>query len=205
MDSRTFVVRQFLRRGISPVKTRVLAGFFLVMMRCVLMMIFCCFSTGCDRIYRVLDQEGAQEREIIGKILPYESNAKILEAQTFLKLYGYAIGRPDGVLGGRTRDIIEKFQKDAGLKPSRFLDQVTWNKLHEFEEIGLIHNQRLHVQQIQIFLQRAQCYSGRADGLMGAKTFEAIKQFQVEHKLVADGKIGYRTLEALAKYQLEVR
>lgn len=156
--------------------------------------------TGCDVVYRMLDKEGAQEQKIIGKILPYEPNAKILEVQTLLKLYGYSIGVPDGVLGGRTRDILEEFQKDTGLKPSRFIDEATLAELHVFENNGLVAGGQLNVQRIQTLLQKSGFDPGSADGVMGAKSKKAVEQFQAAHKLEPDGRIGYQTLKALSEY-----
>lgn len=157
-------------------------------------------ASGCDLIYRMLDKEGAQEKQIIGKILPYEPNTKVLEAQTLLKIYGYSIGNPDGVLGGRTRDMIEKFQKDTGLKPSRFLDEATWLQLHVFEDAGLVESGQLNIKHIQMLLKIAGFDPGSADGSVGPKTQKAIKDFQRQHQLPPDGRIGYRTLGALAEY-----
>ena len=155
--------------------------------------------TGCDLIYRMLDKDGAQEQKIVGKILPYEPNAKVLEVQTLLKLYGYSIGTPDGVLGGRTRDILEEFQKDTGLKPSRFMDDATWAQLHIFEDNGLIIGRQLNVQRVQTLLQKAGFDPGSADGVMGVKSKKAVVQFQAAHQLEPDGRIGYQTLKALSE------
>ncbi len=157
-------------------------------------------GAGCDFIYGLLDKEGAEEQRIIGKILPYEQNDKVLEAQTILKIYGYSIGTPDGVLGGRTRDILERFQNDAGLKPSRFIDEATWEELHVFEDTGLIKQGQLDVRQIQVVLRKAGFDPGSPDGTMGPNTMSAVKRFQSANKLPNDGKIGYRTLNALSAY-----
>lgn len=155
-----------------------------------------CLS-GCDLIYGLLDKEGAEEQQIIGKILPYEQNEKVLEAQMILKLYGYAIGTPDGVLGGRTREILGRFQVDAGLKKTRFIDQATWDELHVFEDAGLIRDAQLNFKKVQQCLKDAGLDPGAADGVWGEKTRLAVQKFQADHDLPADGRIGYKTLSVL--------
>ena len=95
--------------------------------------LICCFVfSGCDSIYRLLDKEGAEEKALIGDVVPFENNPKVEEVQALLYLYGYNVGKVDGILGLRTRNAIEKFQKDNHLEPSRFADTATWNNLVDF-------------------------------------------------------------------------
>jgi len=157
-------------------------------------------TTGCDAIYRLLDKEGAQEKELIGEINPLEPNPNIEEVQVLLKIYGYNPGSVDGVLGGRTRDAIERFQKDAGLKESRFVDQETWRKLAFFRKAGLIRGNELNISQVQTLLKKAGFSPGKPDGNFGAKTKSAVMAFQKASRLTADGKVGYKTLSELARF-----
>ena len=53
-----------------------------------------CFTvifSGCDRIYRFLQKEGAQELDLIGEITPFEPNEYVARVQNRLKLFGYGI------------------------------------------------------------------------------------------------------------------
>ena len=95
-------------------------------------------SSGCDFVYRLLQKEGAEERDILGESVPSVSNPAIVEVQKLLKLYGYRPGNIDGQLGLNTRNAVEKFQKDHHLKPTRFVDQETWAQLNIFSETGLV-------------------------------------------------------------------
>ena len=89
--------------------------------------------SGCDAVYRLLQKEGAEEKDLLGTISPLEPNARVEEVQKLLKLYGYKIGRPDGILGANTRQAIGDFQKDRGLPVTRFVDYKTWDELTRFD------------------------------------------------------------------------
>jgi len=161
-----------------------------------------CFlwCTGCDVVYRLLDKEGAQEKELVGEIVPYQKNYTIEEAQKLLDLYGYSPGRIDGILGLKTRNAIERFQRANGIKESRFIDQATWEKLSIFKENGFIVNEKLNVALVQKALKKADFDPGKIDGKFGPRTLRAVKEFQEARGLKVDGKVGYKTLMALAEY-----
>src|SRR3989338_5138236 len=107
----------------------------------ILLLAFCSLlGFGCDFVYRLLQREGAEEKELIGEINPLERNSKIEEVQKLLKLYGYKVGTADGKMVSLTRDAIASFQEDNELKVSRFVDKATWSKLNEFVEAGLVSN-----------------------------------------------------------------
>ena len=159
----------------------------------------CCLS-GCDRIYRMLQKEGAQERDLIWEINIYEPNEQVRRIQQRLKMFGYKIGNADGILGANTRNAIETFQKDNGLKPSRFVDRATWEKIMEFDRYALIVNEEIYVPAVQVAMKAAGFDAGSADGKMGPRTQEMLKKFQAAHGLKPDGKIGFQTLNALKSY-----
>lgn len=152
---------------------------------------------GCDAIYRLLDKEGAQEKVLIGEVIPFEKNPTVEEIQQLLKIYGYSVGRVDGVLGGRTRECLAQFQRDNGLPVSRFADDVTWAQLRQFKENGFIQNNTINVALLQQALIVWDLDPGPIDGKMGAKTLQAVKDFQQQQGLKVDGKVGYQTLRHL--------
>lgn len=158
------------------------------------------FLTGCNRIYHWLDKNGAEEKDLIGQASVLEKNPKVEEVQALLKLYGYSVGEPDGILGARTREAIVKFQKDNGLSETRFVDQETWAKLNVFRENGLVVGEELNVKLIQNVLKKAGCSPGKADGHLGSQTMTALRTFQKSHGVKSDGKIGFKTLSKLAAY-----
>jgi len=148
----------------------------------------------------MLDKEGAEEKELLGEVMPFELNPVVAEAQELLYIYGYNTGKVDGRLGLRTRNAIEKFQRDNGIEPSRFIDNATWEKLIIFRDSHLIVEQQLNTLLIQSILKEAGLDPGVIDGKMGNKTKAAVKKFQKAHGLKPDGKIGYQTLSKMSAY-----
>jgi len=163
-----------------------------------------CFSlTGCDALYRILDKEGAEEKELVGEVVPFEKNPTVEEIQILLKFYGYHLGEVDGVFGLRTRNAIAKFQRDNGLKETRFADQETWKKLNVFSVNEMVVDHKINVKLIQTILIEAGFNPGKIDGELGPKTIKAVKKFQEKFGLKADGKIGYKTLSKLTEFYEE--
>ena len=155
---------------------------------------------GCDAVYRLLQKEGAEEKELLGDVIPFRSNPKVLEVQKLLKIWGYGTGKMDGKFGPNTRAAIKKFQTDRKLKVTRFLDNQTWNELNRFEKYGLVNNGDLNMKGVQTALKAAGYNPGVIDGKGGRRTEEAVKKFQQDIGLKADGRIGARTLIRLSKY-----
>lgn len=151
-------------------------------------------------IYSFLDKDGAEEKEFVGEIVPFEKNQNIEEVQILLKLYGYDPGNADGVVGRRTRDCLERFQKDNGLAVTRKINTETLTKLMRFKNEGLIANNKLNTARVQTALVNAGFKPGKVDGKFGPKTLEAVKSFQKAHRLKVDGKVGYKTLSKLSNY-----
>jgi peptidoglycan hydrolase-like protein with peptidoglycan-binding domain len=162
--------------------------------------IFSLILSGCDSIYAILQKEGAEEKELLGEIVPFEANPKVKEVQQLLKLYGYTVGGVDGAMGANTRKAIEEFQKDNDLKTTRFVDYATWDMLHVFGGYGLVENGELKIATVQKALKAAGFDPGPADGKPGRRTQETIVAFQKKCGLRADGKVGFKTLWALAEH-----
>lgn len=167
----------------------------------VLAMILLSFgSSGCDFFYKMVHKEGAEEREIMGVLDPTERNPQVARVQGLLKLYGYPIGKPDGVLGTNTRLAIGQFQADNGLEVNRFVDRKTWEAIIAYEDNELIQDGKLHMKMVQQALQNAGFDPGAIDGYGGRRTVAAIKAFQQEKGLQPDGHIGLKTIKELTPY-----
>jgi len=175
----------------------------LICLRVIILVNLCLLPfllSGCDALYRMLDKEGAEEKEIVGEVIPFEKNPTIEEVQILLKLYGYESGRIDGVIGRRTRDAIERFQRDHGLKETRFVDAETWLRLRVFKDNGFIVDGKLSVVFVQKILNAAGFNAGPEDGKLGPKTKKAILTFQKANGLKVDGRVGYQTLSKMGEY-----
>ncbi len=166
-----------------------------------LLLVFVAVSgSGCDALYRLLHKEGAEEKELLGEVLPIESNSSVEEVQKLLKLFGYRPGEIDGKLGPNTREALEKFQMDHSLKTTRLVDRETWTKLNVFAESGMVVQGEVNVLGVQKALMNARFDPGATDGKMGPRTLQAIKKFQRFTGLAADGLLGYKTLINLVPY-----
>lgn len=155
------------------------------------------FSAGCDFIYGLLQKEGAEEKALVGATIPFEPSPKVVEIQKLLKLYGYQAGRIDGGLGVNTRNAIETFQQDNGLKVTKFVDKATWVKLNIFNDRQLVVDGEVNMMMVQAALKNAGFNPGKPDGKDGPKTLEAIRKFQKAMGLKPDGRIGFKTLSEL--------
>ncbi len=182
-------------------RTMYLTGIWALSRRTALLLVlalsFC--LQGCDFLYGLLDKKGAEEKKIVGEIVPFEKNLTVEEVQTLLKLYGYNPGRVDGVMGVKTRDALERFQRENGLEETRMVDQKTWENLIVFKETNLIVEGELNTRLVQTILKEAGFDPGKIDGKAGLKTQAAILNFQKARGLKADGKVGYKTLSQLAQ------
>lgn len=156
--------------------------------------------TGCDAVYRLLQKEGAEERDIIGEIVPSMPNPAVEEVQSLLRLYGYNVGNIDGKMGPNTRYALAAFQKDNNLKESKFIDKDTWEKLNELNRSGLVVNGEIDFSTVQLALQNAGFNPGEIDGKFGPRTQKMLQRFQGASGLKADGKVGPKTLKALVRY-----
>ena len=157
-------------------------------------------TPGCEKVYYLLQKEGAEEKAIVGEALPLEANAKVEEVQKLLKLYGYPIGNIDGKIGPATRTSILQFQKNNDLEETRFVDKATWEKLHMFDSCGLIVDGAINAQGVQQALVNAGFQIGKVDGVMGPQTKKMLVAFQKSKGLRGDGVIGIQTLHLLAEY-----
>ena len=164
---------------------------------------FCLFYLGgCDFIYGILQREGAEEKRIVGDIPPFTYNPKVEEVQQILENFGYSSGKIDGKLGPNTRKAVERFQKDQGLKTTKFIDKATWNKLRSFRDTGLIEEGVINMKAVQKALDLAGYAPGPIDGRPGPMTQEALVLFQKENGLKPDGVIGFKTIKKLIPYLL---
>ena len=154
----------------------------------------CFLLTGCDFLYHMLHKEGAEEKDLIGDSVPFQKNPAIEEVQALLSVYGYSPGKADGVIGLQTRNAVEEFQRDNGLKETRFVDRATWEKLMVFKENNLVVKNKLNIKLVQATLKEAGFDPGVIDGKVGTKTKNAILAFQKPAGLRPMGRSATRPL-----------
>lgn len=101
----------------------------------------------------------------------------------------------DGVFGASTATAVKNFQRKNRLAVDGFVGPATWVKLVVTVRRG---NRGLAVQALQRQLRFHYGYkSVKVDGVFGASTKTAVKNFQAKRKLVADGIVGLSTWKAL--------
>ncbi|MCM8792503.1 MAG: peptidoglycan-binding protein [Candidatus Omnitrophica bacterium] len=95
-------------------------------------------------------------------------------------------------LNPQTRDYLNEHIQNIFFKEAK-------QKTKERELIGAVDVYSPRVEEIQTILKNANFYSGRIDGLMGARTRQAIKKFQKEKEITPTGIIDEQTYSLLLK------
>ncbi len=128
--------------------------------------------------------------------------------QRLLRNRGYYSGAIDGVYGPGTQQAVRNFQRDNGLAVDGVVGPQTLASLQTgnsgsvptpapFESGREISYSGSYTQQVQQLLRDRGYYSGAIDGVYGAATRQAVRQFQRDAGLVVDGDAGAQTLVAL--------
>lgn len=135
------------------------------------------------------------------KDLPVNVRGKNLAVQRALADLGYKVPVLDGQISGGTMIALRKFQQDMALPVD---GQVNGQTL---EALGfcLVNSNCLHapsnrhgqLQAVQQMLSEQGYDPGLADGQMGPRTHDALRQFQADKGLRATGQADAATLETL--------
>jgi peptidoglycan hydrolase-like protein with peptidoglycan-binding domain len=141
----------------------------------------------------------------------------VREVQRRLKRQGYRISNVDGRLGPETSKAIWRFQRDVSLQPTGRIDRPFLTSLGIESENGW-HKRRSssprsystrsyskswkpsknEIKEVQRRLALIGFKPGPADGLMGAQTSRAVKQFQSQVGLRQSGRINKEVLKRLS-------
>ncbi len=119
--------------------------------------------------------------------------------QHILRRYGYDV-TPDGVFGARTEAAVKNFQAENGLISDGIVGRNTWTSLNRAWPTPptLRRGSRgMAVKYLQSKLASKLYYGGSQDGIFGAGTERAVREFQAENGLAVDGIVGRNTWLAL--------
>lgn len=120
-------------------------------------------------------------------------------AQYYLLIYGYDV-TADGIFGSATQAAIRKFQTDNGLTSDGIVGRQTWTKLALPTPSAFVLRRGSRGSPVW-FLQNkllSKLYpAGKADGIFGNNTYNALVAFQTESGLNPDGIVGPLTWSAL--------
>ena len=156
------------------------------------------------------------------------ASAEVARMQQTLIDLGYLTGEPDGNYGTATERAVRAFQKNNGLGADGTAGSATLNLLYSSEAVPAAaaaaatpapagaaksgatatpapENGPLKrgakgdaVRELQENLIRLGYLNGKADGVFGLKTYEALVAFQRANRLTADGVAGEKTQKKLA-------
>ena len=141
-----------------------------------------------------------------------DSGAQVEQVQQLLIARGLLDGAADGVYGEATVEAIKAFQASVGLEADGICGDRTFKLLSGVEDVSesveptTIDDQNYviklgsrgdDVAEVQNMLIAMGFMDGKADGVCGESTVEAIKEFQASVGIEADGVAGEQTLNAL--------
>ena len=122
------------------------------------------------------------------------------ELQQVLNDLGYPAGPADGIFGAKTDSAVREFQADNGLTVDGLVGRKTKQVLEdEWRPRPTLRrgDRSADVAYLQGLLNDARYDVGSADGIFGARTEAAVRQFQADNGLTRDGIVGKRTWSEL--------
>ena len=119
----------------------------------------------------------------------------IYAIQYLLNFHGQNLN-PDGAFGNQTQMAVKNFQTQSGLTADGIVGPQTWDALIQGAQVSQgISNDA--VKAVQILLRDKYGHSLTIDGVFGAGTANAVKDFQSTYALGTDGIVGSKTWRAL--------
>lgn len=140
-------------------------------------------------------------------IRPGDRGPAVEDIQRRLRALGYDLGRGgiDGYFAGATASAVEAFQRGAGLHEDGTVGEHTWSALVDatftlgdrmlYLRLPHFHGRDVAVLQEALNILGFAC--GIGDGIFGAFTERAVREFQRNAGLPADGIVGLETVKAL--------
>lgn len=118
--------------------------------------------------------------------------SEVYTIQTKLKRWSYTTANPDGIYGSRTRDAIMYFQRKNGLVPDGVVGYWTLSKLGMANVNSTLKSgsRGTAVVKLQTALNNKGYSAGKADGIFGNRTYNAVVAFQKANGLTPDGIAG---------------
>jgi N-acetylmuramoyl-L-alanine amidase len=123
------------------------------------------------------------------------TGAQVRQIQQRLIALGYLPqGGADGVYGAQTESAVRRFQQARGISADGVAGVVTLTALDITFRQG---SSGEDVTSIQQRLKNLGYLSGAADGVYGAQTASAVREFQTQNNLTSDGVVGFATAKQL--------
>jgi peptidoglycan hydrolase-like protein with peptidoglycan-binding domain len=141
-------------------------------------------------------------------VLPGARGPAVEDVQRRLLALGYDLGPTgvDGVFLGATEEAVRTFQRTRGLDEDGVIGEQTWSSLVDagftlgdrmlYLRLPHLHGHDVAVLQGALNVLGFAC--GREDGIFGAFTERAVREFQRNAGLVSDGIVGSETVRVLS-------
>ena len=135
-----------------------------------------------------------------------DHGSAVEDVQRRLRVMGYELA-VDGAYLSRTAEAVRKFREDEGLPPGDFIDERAWSVLVDASfalgdrmlYLRMPHFHGADVRQLQKIIEVLGFAVGKADGIFGAHTEQALREFQLSVGIVDDGIAGNTTYEAIQR------
>ena len=156
--------------------------------------------------------EGLQEPQKKEKTLSKGAKgAEVAAVQKRLQAHGFKVGAIDGEFGSRTVSAMSAFQQSKGLNADGVVDKVTWDALNAEPQVAVEKpmvadsgkvlakgTAGSKVKTLQVRLEMQGYDPGPIDGIFGARTMAAVKDFQEAYNLRANGTVDEVTWQTLS-------
>ncbi|MGN0072312.1 MAG: peptidoglycan-binding protein [Coriobacteriales bacterium] len=128
------------------------------------------------------------------------------DVQKRLRVLGYSLN-VDGVYLDRTQMAVSEFRRREGLPAGDFVDEAAWTAL--VDATFMLGDRMLYLRMPYFHGRDVKCLQdilnalgfivGKADGIFGAHTEHALRDFQASIGLVDDGVAGATTFDAIQR------
>jgi peptidoglycan hydrolase-like protein with peptidoglycan-binding domain len=155
-------------------------------------------------VSKTADRVASEPREATAPVKRSLDTEKIQVLQELLNTLGFDAGPIDGVVGSKTRAALVRFQSGCavlrevlGESDEEILRQAAEPRApaEENRPAGKLSKERIRAAQQR--LKEAGFDPGPIDGVMGAKTREALEQYQASRGLSKSGTLDGKTLGSL--------
>lgn len=135
-----------------------------------------------------------------------DRGAAVEDVQRRLRVMGYELA-VDGNYQQRTVEAVRTFRQAEGLPPGDFIDERAWAALVDASfslgdrmlYLRMPHFHGADVRSLQKILEVLGFVVGKSDGIFGAHTERALRDFQLSVGIVDDGIAGNTTFDAIER------
>ena len=135
-----------------------------------------------------------------------DNDSAVYDVQCRLRALGYEL-ETDSFFGEKTRAAVQEFRKSQNLPEADTVDETTWNALVDatftlgdrilYLRMPYFHGQDVFI--LQDILNVLGFITDEKDGIFGAHTEKALREFQASAGIIDDGIAGASTFDAIER------